>query len=89
MPTVHFTSHLRKFASCDAVLVTAETVGDALRTALAGNEQLRGYVLDEQDRLRRHVTIFIDGLLITDRVGLCDSVRPESQLYVMQALSGG
>jgi len=89
MATVHFTSHLQKFARCEPVTLAAETVGAALRGALAGNEQLRSYVLDEQDHLRRHVTIFIDGQLIADRVGLSDRVTSETQLYVMQALSGG
>ncbi len=89
MPTVHFTSHLQKFAKSEPVEVTADTVGAALQQALAGNDQLRTYVLDEHDRLRRHVTIFIDGQLIADRIGLSDSVGLDAKLYVMQALSGG
>ena len=89
MPTVHFTSHLQKFASCEPVGVAGETVGEALRQALADNDQLRSYVLDEQGRLRRHVTVFVDGQLIADRVGLSDPVAAETELYVMQALSGG
>ena len=89
MPTVHFTSHLQKFAPCEPVAVAGSNVGEALRIALADNLQLRSYVLDEQGHLRRHVTIFVDGQLIADRVGLSDSVGPDTELYVMQALSGG
>ena len=51
--------------------------------------RLRGYVLDDQGRLRKHVVVFIDGEMIRDRNTLSDPVEPESTLFVMQALSGG
>jgi hypothetical protein len=55
-----------------------------------GNEpRARGYVLDEQGALRKHVVVFVDGEAVQDRSGLSDGVRAESQVYVMQALSGG
>ncbi len=89
MATVHFTSHLQKFANCQPVKVAGETVGTGLHAALADNEQLRSYVLDEQGHLRRHMTVFIDGRLIADRVDLSDPINENSEIYVMQALSGG
>jgi len=48
-----------------------------------------GYILDEQHQLRKHVNIFIDGTVITDRRQLSDPFRMDSEIYVMQALSGG
>jgi molybdopterin converting factor small subunit len=89
MATVHFTSHLQKFAPCAPVQVGGETIGAALQAALADSAQLRSYVLDEQGHLRRHMTVYIDGQLIADRVGLSDPIHEHSELYVMQALSGG
>lgn len=89
MATVHFTSHLEKFVPCEAIAVEAQTVSEALGQAFEGNPQLRSYVLDEQGQLRRHMTVFVDGQLIVDRVGLSDPVGPETKLFVMQALSGG
>ena len=89
MATVHFTSHLQKFASCESVEVAGATLHEALQEALAENTPLRSYVLDEQGHLRRHMTVFIDGQLIADRVGLTDPIQQNSELYVMQALSGG
>jgi hypothetical protein len=53
------------------------------------NEKARGYVLDEQGRIRRHMVVFIDGELVQDRDGLSDRVEPESVIDVIQALSGG
>ena len=50
---------------------------------------LRGYVVNERGSLRKHMTIFVDGELIADRKGLSDSVKSNSEIYVMQALSGG
>ena len=89
MPTVHFTNHLQKFTACEPVQVSGQTVEEVLQEALADKPQLRTYVLDEQDQLRRHMTIFVDGRIIADRVKLSDMVGPDSEVYVMQALSGG
>ena len=89
MAVVHFTSHLQSFVDCAPVEVSGEDVGAALRGALAGRDQLRTYILDDQGRLRRHVMIFVDGTMIEDRLGLSDPIKPESEVYVMQALSGG
>jgi sulfur-carrier protein len=89
MAVVHFTSHLQSFVNSEPVEVVGETVGAALATALAGRDQLRTYILDDQNRLRRHVMIFVDGQMIVDRLGLSDAVKSDSEVYVMQALSGG
>lgn len=66
-----------------------ETVEEVLSAILHDDDLLRGYVLDEQGRLRKHVNIYIDGELITDRLRLSDPVRPTSEIFVLQALSGG
>ena len=62
---------------------------EVLDAVFAGNPQARGYVLDEQGELRKHMAIFLDGKMILDRARLSDPVQPDSKLYVMQALSGG
>ena len=46
-------------------------------------------MLDDQGALRKHMTILVDGQRIRDLEGLCDAVRPDSEIWVMQALSGG
>ena len=53
------------------------------------NPQARGYVLDDQSALRKHMTIFVDGHMIRDRTRLADAVSETSTIYVFQALSGG
>ena len=89
MPTVHFTSHLRNFLDCPAVEVTGDTVRTALEIVFSQNPRVRSYVLDDQGQVRRHVNVFIDGTLIVDRVHLSDPLGESSEIFVMQALSGG
>lgn len=51
--------------------------------------RVRGYVLDDQGAVRRHVAIFLNGELIRDRAGLSDAVSGNDEIFVAQALSGG
>jgi sulfur carrier protein ThiS len=64
-------------------------VREVLDAVFADNARARGYVLDEQGALRHHMVIFVDGDQIKDRTHLSDTVSPEGEVYVMQALSGG
>ncbi len=89
MPRVSFTANLQRHVACPTETVSGETVGEALAQVFAVNPLLRGYVLDEQGAVRHHVVIFVDGQAITDRRALTDAVRPESEIHVFQALSGG
>ena len=50
--------------------------------------RLRGYVLDDQEALRRHVAIYVNGQPISDRARLTDAVAQDDEIYVFQALSG-
>ena len=56
---------------------------------LAREPRLRGYLLDDQGSLRRHVALFVDGVQVRDRRGLGDPLQDDSEIYVVQALSGG
>ena len=47
------------------------------------------YVLDDQGALRKHIRILVDGVAIHDLQKFNDAVRPNSEIWVMQALSGG
>lgn len=89
MPRVFFTPHLERFLSVPPKDVPGETVGDALETVFRDNPKLRGYVLDDQGRLRHHVVVFVNGDQVQDRDGLSDVIDAEAEIYVMQALSGG
>ncbi len=62
MAKVIFTSHLRSVAPGGAVDASGGSVGEALAAVFAEYPQLRGYVLDDQDRLRLHIAVFVDGV---------------------------
>ena len=90
MPTVLFTSALQRFLPVPSAQVTgATTIGEALATVFASEPRLRGYVLDDQGALRRHVAIYVNGRPISDRARLTDAVAQDDEIYVFQALSGG
>jgi len=89
MATVHFTETIQRHVACPPSTVGGTTVREVLDAVFASNPRARGYVLDEQDELRKHMAIFVDGRMIRDRARLSDAVGPEAEVYVMQALSGG
>jgi hypothetical protein len=86
---VVFTPNLRRHVECPTTSVAGATVREVLERVFADNPRLRGYVLDDQGALRRHMIVFVDGQQVTDRDRLSDAVAATSEVYVMQALSGG
>ena len=89
MPKVTFTPNIQRHVACPDTEAAGQTVREVLDAVFAGNPRARGYVLDDQGALRRHMTIFVDGRQITDRERLTDAVGAQSSVYVFQALSGG
>ncbi len=90
MPTVKFTYALRRFFPG---LKDTPAQGASIAAVLAEMDGrypgVKSYLLDEQGQLRQHVNIFIDGVLINDRKKLSDGFAENSEIYIMQALSGG
>ncbi len=89
MARVVFTANIQRHITCPPADVVGRTVREVLDAVFADNERARGYVLDDQGTLRKHMLIFLDGAQIRDRDGLSDPVPADAELYVMQALSGG
>ena len=89
MARVVFTQQLRRFTEAPEGVTAATTLRFALHDAFAGSPRLRGYVLDDQGHLRRHVIVFIDGRRVRDHVNLGDALAPDSEVHVLQALTGG
>jgi hypothetical protein len=84
-----FTQQLARFLPVPELATAAVTLRAALDEAFAENPRLGAYVLDDQGHLRENVVIFIDGQRTRDRVLLNDPLRPDSRIYILQALSGG
>jgi hypothetical protein len=61
MAKVVFTPNVQRHVACPEAEAPGCTVREVLDNVFAGNPQARGYVLDDQSALRRHITIFVDG----------------------------
>lgn len=89
MARVHFTANLQRHVHAPTVEVPGGSVREVLEGVFAAHPRLRGYVLDEQGAVRKHMILFVDGRQIEDRETLGDAVGPASEIHVLQALSGG
>ena len=89
MALVRFTGNLACYCPVADLMVEGATVRDVLEAACVKLPKVRGYILDDQDGLRKHMSAFVDGEQIQDRVGLSDVIKPTSTLDIIQALSGG
>lgn len=90
MPNVRFTYALKRFFPG---LKEVPAGGRSFREIFTELEKrypgISSYILDERGSLRKHVNIFIDGKMISDRKTLTDPFTNSSEIYIMQALSGG
>jgi molybdopterin synthase sulfur carrier subunit len=89
MPQVRFTQAIQRHVACPSRQVPGKTLREVLDGYFATNTAARGYVVDDQGALRKHMAIFIDGQPIHDRSTLSDSVGEQGTVDVVQALSGG
>lgn len=89
MALVTFTPNLQRHITCPPSEAVGQTVREVLDVVFEGNDALRGYILDDQCALRRHMNIFVNGEAIRDRTSLSDRVSDTDEVFVMQALSGG
>ncbi len=89
MPTVRFTDNIQRHVECPTREVAGATVREVLDGYFLANTRARGYVLDDQGRLREHMAIFVNGGQLRDRAGLSDMVPADGVVDVIQALSGG
>lgn len=92
MARIKFTPHLRQWAlgigSDRAMEAAGTTVAAALSDVFARYPALQGYILDDQECLRPNIAVFVDGVHLRRDI-LSQQIRPDSDIYVLQALSGG
>lgn len=89
MTTLSFTPNLRRYVESRTSRIEGATVGQVLEKYFQSNPRVRGYVLDDQGALRKHIVIFLNQEPIHDRNELSDRVRDNDDIFVVQALSGG
>ena len=90
MATVNFTYALKRFfpdiKTCEISVSDVKSLIEQLEKEFPG---LKNYIVEDQGQLRKHVNIFVDNELITDRERLSDVLGDNSEVFIMQALSGG
>ena len=85
--TVHIPSSLRSYtAQKGAVDVQGATLGEVLSALDRRFPGLRFRIITEQDTIRPHIRIFVDEEQAQD---LAVPLRPNDQVYIICALSGG
>lgn len=90
MPHVTFTPHLsRFFPELEEGHVVAATVAELLAKLEERHPGLRGYLVDDRGRLRKHVNVYVGSEMVKDREALSDEVDDGDDVYIFQALSGG
>ncbi len=90
MPRVEITSHLAQHVDCPAgQSVDATSLREALEMIFAQHPSLRDFVMTDQQCLRPHITVFIDGEMLEARDQLDVPVSTNTEIFLMQAISGG
>ena len=89
MPVLRFTQNIQRHVKCPTCEVDGATIREALENYFSERPAARGYVLDDQGALRKHMAIFINGEPVLDRDTLGDPLKEDSVVDVLQALSGG
>ena len=86
MPSVKLRAPLRDRAGGDADHdLPGATVGEVLRALEDRHPQVRGWILDEQGRVRPHVNVFVNG----ERSSADTPVASGDGLLVLPSISGG
>ena len=83
--TVILHGPLRGLAGGAEHALDGDTVLALLRGLEAEHPDLRGWIVDERGRIRRHINVFVDG----ERGGETTAVRPGARVEVLPAITGG
>lgn len=90
MPTVQFTSNLKRFyPQLKKLDLRSDTIAELLILIDKNYPGIKSYMTDDQGALRHHVNIFINNNMIKDRTSLSDRIDENDSVFIMQALSGG
>jgi molybdopterin converting factor small subunit len=79
-------SALHAYTGGSWVEAQGTTVGEVLADLERQYPGIRFRMVDEQQRIRRHIRLFHDGEMLFD---LAAPLRRSSELHIVQALSGG
>jgi len=79
-------SPLRPYTGSSEVEASGTSVGEVLFDLDRRYPGIRFRMVDEQDRIRRHMRLFVNGEQVFD---LAHALSPADEIQIVQALSGG
>jgi hypothetical protein len=83
MATVIFPPLIQSHVPCPPTEVFGSTVREVLEAYFEKHPRVRGYILDEQGRLRPRLALYVDGVVVGDRVALSDPVHARARAHVL------
>ena len=83
---VHIPSALRSYTESSEAEASGPTLGAVLADLDRRYAGIRFRMIDEQDRIRPHIRIFVNGGQVRD---LAQPLRATDEVVIVQALSGG
>ena len=85
MATVNLRAPLKQRVGTSSMEVSGATVTEVVRALETAAPSIKGWVADEQGRVRRHVNIFVNGEPASDG----DPVAPGDRIDIIHAITGG
>ena len=79
-------SALKSYTQSSRVEATGSTLDEVLHDLDRQYPGIRFRIIDEQQRVRRHMRIFVSGVSVNN---LYQAIRPADEVVIIQALSGG
>lgn len=79
-------SALRSYTESSVAEASGSTLADVLADLDRRYAGIRFRMVDEQDRIRRHIRVFVNGEQVHD---LAQRLAPTDEVVIVQALSGG
>jgi len=86
---VILTSNLQNYYPEREFEMQGETVLEILNKMEKIRPHFLSYILDEHLHIRKHVNIFINSDLLQDKTNLKIKIDDDTEIHLMQALSGG
>ncbi|MGE5523612.1 MAG: MoaD/ThiS family protein [Rhodospirillaceae bacterium] len=79
-------SALRSYTESSIAEASGATLAEVLADLDRRYAGIRFRMVDEQDRIRRHIRVFVNGEQVHD---LARTLAPADEVVIVQALSGG
>jgi sulfur-carrier protein len=85
MALVRLRGQLKALAGGAEYPVEGDTIAELLAQLEREQPALRGWILDERGRIRRHINVFVNG----EKGGEATAIGPDDRVDVLPAISGG